>query len=107
MARMVTSTQRQRLGVASDRPVAQNIVWQKSSFSGGGDGANCVEVGMAQNLAWQKSSLSGGGDGPNCVEVRAANGAMRLRESDAPTQALSTTPESLAALIRHIQTKRR
>ncbi|MFH8490642.1 DUF397 domain-containing protein [Streptomyces longisporoflavus] len=62
---------------------------------------------MAENIAWQKSSFSGGQDSSDCVELASAEGAIRLRESDAPTQALSTTPESLAALIRHIQTKRR
>ncbi|MFF1694695.1 DUF397 domain-containing protein [Streptomyces sp. NPDC058257] len=55
-------------------------------------------------ITWQKSSFSGGGDGANCVEIGAARGTLHLRESDTPTQALSPSPESLAALIRHIRT---
>ncbi|MGW6062671.1 DUF397 domain-containing protein [Streptomyces sp. NPDC055189] len=62
---------------------------------------------MAQNIAWQKSSFSGGQDSSDCVELASVEGVPRLRESDAPTQILATTPKSLAALIRHIQTKRR
>jgi hypothetical protein len=58
---------------------------------------------MATTITWQKSSFSGGGDGANCVEVGMTRGTLRLRESDTPTQALSTSPESLAALIRHVR----
>ncbi|MEU3736998.1 DUF397 domain-containing protein [Streptomyces sp. NPDC032198] len=50
-------------------------------------------------LDWQKSSFSG--DQANCVYVAAPqDGTVRLRESDAPETALTTTPEALAALIR-------
>lgn len=52
---------------------------------------------------WQKSSFSGGGDGNECVEVAAVDGAIRLRESDAPGTELSTTPARLASLIRGVK----
>ncbi len=40
------------------------VRWRKASYSGG-NGGNCVEVGV-----WQKASYSGG-NGGNCVEVTA------------------------------------
>ncbi|TJZ41466.1 DUF397 domain-containing protein [Streptomyces piniterrae] len=58
---------------------------------------------MAAAPVWQKSSFSGNGDAPNCVEIAAADGAVHLRESGDPVQALSATPAGLAALIRHIR----
>ncbi|MGK5447547.1 DUF397 domain-containing protein [Streptomyces radiopugnans] len=47
---------------------------------------------------WQKSSFCGGG-GNNCVELRSDAGAIRLRESERPGQAIATTPAALRALI--------
>lgn len=61
---------------------------------------------MATTVTWQKSSFSGGGDGANCVEVGTARGTVHLRESDTPSQVLSTSPKGLAALIRHVGTRR-
>ncbi|GGV53267.1 hypothetical protein GCM10010277_50830 [Streptomyces longisporoflavus] len=61
---------------------------------------------MTQNITWQKSSFSGGQDSSDCVELASAEGAIRLRESDAPNQVLTPTPESLAALIRHVRTRK-
>ncbi|MEV0113339.1 DUF397 domain-containing protein [Streptomyces sp. NPDC050844] len=55
---------------------------------------------MATTITWQKSSFSGGGDGANCVELSATQSTVRLRESDAPAAELTTTPACLAALIR-------
>ncbi|MDC0772639.1 DUF397 domain-containing protein [Streptomyces sp. HD] len=57
---------------------------------------------MSPDLIWQKSSFSGGGDGDNCVEL--ALPAMPptsicLRESDAPTTILTTTPTAFHALL--------
>ena len=50
-------------------------------------------------LVWQKSSFSGGGEG-ECVEVAAAgSGQLRFRESDRPAQVATATPAALAALI--------
>lgn len=58
---------------------------------------------MANAIEWQKSSFSGGGDGPNCVELGAVDGTVRLRESDAPGTELATTPAGLAELIRELK----
>lgn len=61
---------------------------------------------MAQDIVWQKSSFSGGQDSSDCVELASVEGAAQLRESDTPTQVLSPSPEGLAALIRHVQTRK-
>ncbi|WP_206336152.1 DUF397 domain-containing protein, partial [Streptomyces torulosus] len=39
---------------------------------------------------WQKSTYSGGGEGDTCVELAAAPVCIRLRESAAPATSLST-----------------
>lgn len=59
---------------------------------------------MSQD-AWQKSSFSGGGDSDDCVEVAAGQGtgAVLLRESDEPGTMITTTATGLAALIRHLR----
>ncbi|MFE6164730.1 DUF397 domain-containing protein [Streptomyces sp. NPDC056486] len=54
-------------------------------------------------VAWQKSSFSGGTDGAECVELGSAGEVLLLRESDDPARVLHATPEGLAALIRHVQ----
>ncbi|MGW6023971.1 DUF397 domain-containing protein [Streptomyces sp. NPDC055099] len=52
---------------------------------------------------WQKSTYSG--DASNCVYVAATpDGTIRLRESDTPDIALTTTPAPLHALIRTLKT---
>ncbi|MEV0480410.1 DUF397 domain-containing protein [Streptomyces sp. NPDC050508] len=53
-------------------------------------------------IQWQKSSFSNGNDGANCVEVAASEGELLLRESDAPTRILPLTPTTLAALLHRI-----
>ncbi|MFI6468143.1 DUF397 domain-containing protein [Streptomyces sp. NPDC050528] len=102
------------------------IQWQKSSFSGGGDGNECVEVAcgdaelllresdnpgrtlrvapssLAAVVQWQKSSFSNGHDGANCVEVAALEGELLLRESDTPARLLHLTPTTLAALLHRL-----
>lgn len=55
---------------------------------------------MAQPLNWQKSSFSGGADGNECVEVAVARSTIRLRESDDPDRILPVTREGMTALIR-------
>ncbi|MEU3351970.1 DUF397 domain-containing protein [Streptomyces sp. NPDC037389] len=50
-------------------------------------------------VAWQKSTYSASTPGNECVEVSAANGGIRLRESDAPGTVIVTAPPALAALI--------
>ncbi|UUU30944.1 DUF397 domain-containing protein [Streptomyces sp. CA-210063] len=72
------------------------IAWLKSSFSGQGDGASCLE------LAWRKSSHSGSG-GNNCVELGTAYATLALRESDTPTVVLHTHRPQLTALLDHIK----
>jgi hypothetical protein len=59
---------------------------------------------MARDTTWQKSSFSGGGDSSNCLEVAApqANGTRLLRESDEPGTVVTATARGLAALIRHL-----
>lgn len=54
-------------------------------------------------IVWQKSSYSGSGDGTNCIELTAAQGALALRESDTPSVVLHTQRPQLAALLRHIK----
>jgi hypothetical protein len=54
-------------------------------------------------LRWQKSSFSGGGDSSNCVELATVGEGVLLRESDEPSRVLSTTPAGLAALLREVK----
>ncbi len=54
-------------------------------------------------VSWEKSSYSGGQDGPDCVEVAVDNGVVLLRESDEPSHVLCTTPAGLAALLRKVK----
>ncbi|MCZ4117869.1 DUF397 domain-containing protein [Streptomyces sp. H39-S7] len=50
-------------------------------------------------LAWQKSSFSGGGNG-DCLEVATgAAGSVHLRESDDPQAVVTTTPAALRVLL--------
>jgi hypothetical protein len=60
---------------------------------------------MPTPRSWQKSSFSGGGEGNACVELAAAPGGVgiHLRESDDPTLILTTTPARLSAFIRAIK----
>ncbi|MEU2582727.1 DUF397 domain-containing protein [Streptomyces avermitilis] len=55
---------------------------------------------------WQKSSFSGGADGNECVELALSNDTVLLRESDDPTRALPLTRGSLAALLGRIHADR-
>ncbi|MFD9909465.1 DUF397 domain-containing protein [Streptomyces sp. NPDC059063] len=55
-------------------------------------------------IRWQKSSFSGGGDGNACVELAAtAPGTIHLREGDDPATELTTNPASLAQLLLHLR----
>lgn len=54
--------------------------------------------------AWQKSSFSGGGDSDDCVELAARQGTVLLRESDDPGTVLEASRPQLAALICHLRT---
>ncbi|MFJ8507253.1 DUF397 domain-containing protein, partial [Streptomyces avermitilis] len=55
---------------------------------------------------WQKSSFSGPGDGNECVELAYGDSAVLLRESDAPARQIAVTRDGLAALLRRIQAER-
>ncbi|SMF85480.1 DUF397 domain-containing protein [Streptomyces sp. Amel2xC10] len=58
---------------------------------------------MAAPETWQKSSFSGGGDGNNCLELGSAADALHLRESDTPTTTLTAPLSSLAHLLAGIR----
>lgn len=49
-------------------------------------------------LRWQKSSYSGGDDDTNCLEITAAP-TLHLRESDDPAALLTPAPTALNALL--------
>ncbi|MGW0706649.1 DUF397 domain-containing protein [Streptomyces sp. NPDC002643] len=51
---------------------------------------------------WQKSSFSGGTDGASCIEIAPSAEDLLLRESDDPDRILPATHQGLAALIRHL-----
>lgn len=55
---------------------------------------------------WQKSTFSSGTDGSNCVELAAEEGTLLLRESDAPTHILPVSREGMIALLRQVQANR-
>ncbi|MCX4763984.1 DUF397 domain-containing protein [Streptomyces sp. NBC_01275] len=54
---------------------------------------------------WQKSSFSGFGDGNNCLELASTPtpATLHLRESDTPTTILTTDPAALAHLLAGIR----
>jgi hypothetical protein len=59
---------------------------------------------MTTPCAWQKSSFSGGGEGNACVELASTPVALHLRESDAPGTVLTTTPAPVGHLLQAIRT---
>ncbi|MCX5170593.1 DUF397 domain-containing protein [Streptomyces antibioticus] len=59
---------------------------------------------MVAPETWQKSSFSGGGDGNNCLELASTPTTLHLRESDTPATVLTTTPTPLAHLLTRIRT---
>ncbi|WP_221355192.1 DUF397 domain-containing protein [Streptomyces beigongshangae] len=59
---------------------------------------------MNHTLRWQKSTFSGGGEGNTCVEIAATPTALHLRESDTPGTELITTTTPLVHLIRALKT---
>ncbi|GGR73785.1 hypothetical protein GCM10010269_10920 [Streptomyces humidus] len=54
---------------------------------------------------WQKSSYSGEGDGNDCVEVASTLATLHLRESDAPASVLSVTPAAVTHFLHAIRTR--
>ena len=61
---------------------------------------------MTHALHWQKSTFSGGGEGNTCVELAATPTTLHLRESDTPGTELTTTTAPLTHLIRSIKAGR-
>ncbi|WP_060887816.1 DUF397 domain-containing protein [Streptomyces caniscabiei] len=57
---------------------------------------------MTTHDNWQKSSFSGFGDGNDCVELSATPDDIHLRESDTPTTVIATTRAPLAHLLHAI-----
>ncbi|MCX4456285.1 DUF397 domain-containing protein [Streptomyces sp. NBC_01340] len=53
---------------------------------------------------WQKSSFSGSGDGNACLELASTPTTLHLRESDTPATVLTTTPTALTHLLAGIRT---
>ncbi|WP_043685993.1 DUF397 domain-containing protein [Streptomyces xylophagus] len=58
---------------------------------------------MTHALHWQKSTFSGGGEGNTCVELAATPTTLHLRESDTPDTELTTTATPLTHLIRGVK----
>jgi hypothetical protein len=54
---------------------------------------------MTTRLKWQKSSFSGGGEGNDCLELASTPTTLHLRESDTPATVLTTTSAALAHLL--------
>ncbi|MET9966251.1 DUF397 domain-containing protein [Streptomyces sp. NPDC006356] len=53
---------------------------------------------------WQKSSYSGSGDGNNCVEIATLRARVAMRDSKAPTRGtLSFPAEAFTAFIRNLK----
>jgi hypothetical protein len=59
---------------------------------------------MAIGLKWQKSSFSGGGEGNDCLELASTATTCHLRESDTPATALTVTPTVLSQFLAAIRT---
>ncbi|MCX4455501.1 DUF397 domain-containing protein [Streptomyces sp. NBC_01340] len=57
-------------------------------------------------IQWQKSSFSGGAAGNECVELAHRDGTLLLRESDEPDRILPLSPVGLVALLRRIRAER-
>ncbi|MEV8405660.1 DUF397 domain-containing protein [Streptomyces niveus] len=54
---------------------------------------------MTDHIIWQKSSFSGGDDNQNCVELAHTDGQILMRESDVPDTIVTTSPEKLRAFL--------
>lgn len=52
-----------------------------------------------RTINWQKSSYSGQGEGDACVEVASMGEDIALRESDDPDRVVTTTPTELRSLL--------
>ncbi|MEU9645062.1 DUF397 domain-containing protein [Streptomyces sp. NPDC048188] len=52
---------------------------------------------MSAPIQWQKSSYSGGGEGNDCVEVALDHPLISVRDSKTPARAVLTFPTSAFA----------
>ncbi|MGW0418791.1 DUF397 domain-containing protein [Streptomyces sp. NPDC003015] len=52
---------------------------------------------MTTHILWKKSSYSGGGEGNDCVEVAARPTGVSIRDSKAPARAMLTVPTGVFA----------
>ncbi|MFH9553758.1 DUF397 domain-containing protein [Streptomyces sp. NPDC017435] len=59
---------------------------------------------MVVPLKWQKSSFSGGGEGNDCLELASTSTALHLRESDTPAIALTSAPAAFIHFLAVIRT---
>ncbi|MCM2389006.1 DUF397 domain-containing protein [Streptomyces albipurpureus] len=57
---------------------------------------------MSAPIQWQKSSFSGG-NGPDCVEIASHEDTILIRESDTPTDIITTDRAKLAAFIQGVK----
>jgi hypothetical protein len=58
-------------------------------------------------IEWQKSSFSSGSDGANCVELARAELSLLLRESEEPGRVLAVRADALAGLLRYVRRENR
>lgn len=58
---------------------------------------------MAQEIRWQKSSYSGGDDNQDCIEVAASADGILIRESDDPDVILPISSRKLATFIQGVK----
>lgn len=75
-----------------------DLVWFKSSYSGGTNGESCVEVA----LAWFKSSYSSGNNGESCLEIAPTPTTIHIRDSKyrtTPGPRLALAPSAWAAFV--------
>ncbi|MFD8213836.1 DUF397 domain-containing protein [Streptomyces sp. NPDC059697] len=54
---------------------------------------------MSEALHWQKSSFSGGDEDTDCLEIATSPTTLHLRESDHPTTVLTPTPTAFRLLL--------
>ncbi|MFJ4617674.1 DUF397 domain-containing protein [Streptomyces sp. NPDC088812] len=54
---------------------------------------------------WQKSTYSDGGDGNDCLELSSTPTTLHLRESDAPATVLTTTRTPLGHLLNAVRSR--
>ncbi|MEU8893268.1 DUF397 domain-containing protein [Streptomyces sp. NPDC048442] len=52
---------------------------------------------------WQKSKFSNGTEGGDCIELACEGRGLLLRESEDPTHILAPAPTALAALLSHFR----